>query len=388
MENDHKPVAGLPVWFDRKALNLKKDQEEPYEELTRFLSSPNAGLMADILLSKPVSVSNAGKEMEGSVDRLISLFPMKLSSAMLVVLSRVVRRCNERAGLGIPLPEFAVRIPSAKNPFTADRWGGLSKIRRWRAQLVNEITKGLGIDDMTLAYGRLLASSVLLGGLISRNSLDALYCLLPDRFSHLEMAKGRMDVFWCDSDGNCSRWFPDVMTALLLVRLPEVQAVSLGKEGPGERGAREIRRALTSDLLRYMHFVCPSGEDAPQSLGELLDAALLELDVRMPRALTEYAAGRQISHSLPPAAWRRIMGSQGSAERMGEVACSTPGPESSAVKLDDGEPQGGNSDSNSEDEQGGEPESEPDWLRKLRAELRLSETSTVKTSITGRIERS
>lgn len=225
---------------------------------------------------------------------------------MLQVLSRVVRRCNECLTLNLPKPEFSIRVPPAPNPFTADRWGGIADVRKWRKMILEDVQRNPNLSDQSQSYGRVQASAVLFGGLVSRESLDAFHGLLPQWSKHADMANDLFAVTWTESGAYYRRWFPDALTAVLMMRLPQLQPPTVSSP-KAEKERDRTKKILWHDLLSYLRRAIPDPDRFPRTLGKFLNAALLDLEVRLPKALTEYAAGNVVSHSLRPKAWRRVM---------------------------------------------------------------------------------
>ncbi len=244
--------------------------------------------------------------MRELVSQLIAELRQDVIDTSLSTLRLLVQFRNQDPAYTIQMPEISVRIPPIANPFTAGRWEGISRVRRWRDATVEEITRNADNENQQSAYGRILASAVLWGGLVSRSSLQALYELLPDLTDHCEMEHGRIAVTWAESGDNHKRWFPDALTSLLMLRLLRVPQPVVASS-PTLRGSDKAY-TMESALLGYFRSdVTRQRNDYPAGVGKLLDAVLLDMEVRIPRVLTQYAAGKQVSHSLRPDTWQRLM---------------------------------------------------------------------------------
>jgi len=186
--------------------------------------------------------------------------------------------------------------------------------------------------------------------------------LLPQWRRHCSLEHGRLAVTWTEGGSNHKRWIADPLTALLLMRLPQVSA----NESTTEQRTAASKKAAGSGagqaLLRYFRTADLDRRQWPDNVSSLLDAALL-LEMQVPRVLTEYAVGRHTSHSLRPEAWARLMG-RAREPGWGE-----------AVSPNDrfGQADG----SNTEEQQSGREEraseeieeAEPEWLPSLRRTL-------------------
>lgn len=404
-------TPNLPRWFDRDPLKLNKAQGKAFDQFQVWLCSAAQGNVARALLGKEHRIDKPKEEMKELVGQILTAFPTETSQPMLQILSRVVRRCNDYSTLDLPLPEFAIRIPPVANPFNAKRWGGIARVRHWRKVLLADIERNPVLNDRAHAYGRVLASAVLFGSLVSRESLTAFYRILPRWNEYAELVeygqpdstsnipgrsgdKGpRPSVFaiaWTESGSNYRRWFPDTLTTVLLLRLSQEDPIT---DLPQTRSANRGKHTgdLECDLLSYLRGALPKGDLPPSKLREVLDAALLDLEVRMPRALTEYAAGKLISHSPRPKAWHRIMRSPifDAEPRSG----ATPGKavEQTADEADSGTDEHAPNHVTSSEEASGDDEeergNEPDWLEELREHLRSPGLQGEKTLALHRIER-
>ena len=301
--------TGRPPWLDPDQLKLTKKQQPIFTELLKWLQKREGQLAAGLLGSR-VPIANPDYEMRSLVNLLIEEFPQEETDAALTILSRLVHQRNEtKTTIKIRLPEFSAKIPPVANPFTLERWGGLSNVRIWRGLLVEEITNSLQttLETQELAYGRVLASAVLFGGLVSRQVLAALYNILPQWAAHTSLSHGRLAVTWTER-GNHRRWLPDALTALLLLRLPSSPTPTPILGQTERQRYRAINSAMERALSGYFKSASKIREQRPANLSGFLDAALFDLELRLPRALAQYAASKQVSHSLRPKAWRRLMG--------------------------------------------------------------------------------
>lgn len=203
----------------------------------------------------------------------------------------------------------------------------------------------------------------------------------------------RLAITWTDKGTNYRRWIPDAMTALLLLRLPQQQPPVTNSAETEKQRKQKARSAMERDLRNYLRKVSETREQCPETLHEFLDAALLDLEVRLPRALTQYAAGRQTSHSLRPRVWWRLMGKPPVADTSAATDRPKQSGEPLAVELEelasdrteDAEIEGGDVV---------ERYSDPKWLSDLRETLQdsksksRSEKGIALTLVNGLLKRS
>lgn len=376
MGSDQQPACltstASALWFDRDGLRLNENQGRAFDQLQVWLKGSAQVTLAGVLLGGRREIANPKEEMQELVDQILKDFPVRSSQSILQVLSRIVRRCNEFTKLNLPLPEFSVRVPPAPNPFTSDRWGGLLKIRRWREGVLFDIARNPNLNDLAQSQGRVLASAVLFGGLVSRPSLEAFYNLLPDWYEHADMADDTLAITWAEKGGNYRRWFPDALTAVLILRLPQASTQSAQIEEGGKQAKQKAKSAAERLLLGYLRRAIPIRGQYQERLPELIDAALLDLEVRIPRALTEYAAGHIVSHSLRPKAWRRLNGKPVIEDDRSRNAAE--GDEDSAseqLALLPGSPPNDSAEDSSDEKDEGHHD--PEWLKQVRGLLRSSD---------------
>ena len=137
--------------------------------------------------------------------------------------------------------------------------------------LLADIERNPVLNDRAHAYGRVLASAVLFGSLVSRESLAAFYRLLPRWNEYAELVEyGSPDsksdvpgrrrdkgpcpsvfaIAWTESGSNYRRWFPDTLTTVLLLRLSQQDPIA---DLPETRSENKRKRTghLECDLLSY-----------------------------------------------------------------------------------------------------------------------------------------
>ena len=308
-------VAAEKTWLDPDNLNLRGKQKDDLSQLILLLKSRQgqSKAVADCLLGKSSSVSQPVESMRRLVAEVDALAPKQSRETTLAILGRVVGRWNTVHSPQLPLPEFPVRMPKPVPPFTSGRWAGLTRYRAWADAVLNDIVQSApaevndpstktneavpeGIEN---CVARVLASAVLWGGILCHKYLGELYSSLSRWPEISECASNRVYVVWFDRAMNCRRWMPDAITTLAMMRLkleqlPEVAAFT-------------AKHRMEHVLLKYFRTLLPDNDLCPNTITEFIDSSLLHFELRLPRCLTEYAAGRLPSISPAPATWARMV---------------------------------------------------------------------------------
>ena len=348
-------------------MNLKERQKAAFSRLTTWLEHQDS-LAECLLQGKDVVIPDPGREMHELVQRLLHESPGPAIHERLLLLSRLVQFRNKQKKAskpGLPLPEISVRAPRPKNPFRADRWRSIANAELWRKSFCEELLR----EDRSpadLAVGRLLASAALFGGLLSRKSLERFFAFLPDCMEHCRLDHKRLSISWTDKAGNTQRWFPDVLTSLLVLKLASSR---LCDPDLRKKFARFISSTtMERELKRYFRLTLKDRDSRPRSAPQFLDAVLLDLELRVPRAIAQYAAGETMFTSVSDAVWDRLMqvkrdplDSQTSSQDE-ESTADDREPES--IERESEECTADNDDKDGADSS--EDDEEPDWLKKLR----------------------
>jgi hypothetical protein len=309
-------LAAEPTWLDPDNLRLRGKQRDNLSELILLLES-RQGLsqaLADCLLGRQSLISQPVESMRRLVAEVDAQSSKQSREAVLGILGRIVGEWNRAHRLKLPLPEFPVRMPKPVPPFTPRRWVGLAKYRTWTDAVLQDLVRSTSNqergtsatsaveavqEDIAICVARVLVSAVLWGGLLCRKNLEQLYSSLSVWPEISECAHDRVYVTWFDEAKNCRRWMPDAITTLLMMRLK--------LEHQTEVAALAAEHRMESVVLRYFGSVLPDSPSIPNSLFEFIDSSLLHFELRLPRYLTEYAAGKLPSASPNPATWARMV---------------------------------------------------------------------------------
>jgi hypothetical protein len=301
MESDVEPSQSKtdrPIWLDADGLKLKEQRREQLTALIEFLESRQGETreLADCLLGHRTSADEPATRMQTLTAQIASECSKEPTHALLQLLGRVVDQRNRSHAFQLPLPGIPVTMPKPIPPFTPARWGELAKHPDWSRAVLADVVrsaspvkKGFGATgdesdwaiNLELLVGRMLASAVLWGGLLCRNYLEEFYrslSLWPEITEYVH-AHQRVYMVWFDEAGNCRRWIPDPLTALLLMEV----------------------------FMAYIRTVVADPTLRPGSLSKFIDTNLLHFQLRLPPCLTQYAAGKLPSASPNPVTWAKMI---------------------------------------------------------------------------------
>lgn len=321
------------VWLDPDNLNLRGRRKNHLRTLTGMLEKRQgvSRAVAECLLGKDVPVPEPAVGMRSLVAEIHAESPKESGDAILAVLGRVVHYWNFAHTAqnispssadstvevtSLPLPEIPVRMPRPLPPFTPERWAGLERYKDWADAVLEDIVHSASQagwpkanhwgaadtqPDISFRIARVLASAVLWGGLLCMKHLEEFYSSLSCWTEISECAGGRVYMTWFDEAKNCRRWMPDAITASLMIQLQPTEFAQVA--------AVTAKDSIERIMSKYFRSIMT---DAAWSfrLSEFIDASLLHHELRLPRCLTEYAAGRLPSASPNRSTWARMTRSQ------------------------------------------------------------------------------
>lgn len=352
------------LWqLDGLALNTRQTALLP--ELKRWLERRHEVPLAQYLTGGGVLSLSQQAASELAPSLLARFRPASEGVEVLGLLAKVIDRGNTDGLFRIcppPIPHLLRRQPS---PFNYRRWPNretATKIRAYLAESMRANEKKRSRHPPAperiarAVIGQVLVSAIVHGGLASKAALEALLRRLAEDGPASDVAGDRVYLelsldYQKQPDAEFRRWFPDPLTAVLIIRL-RPGTVTLAS------GERPVSRTRVGDLVWrcIKAFLPPEFRQAQslRSLGALLDAVILDLESRIPVYLANYAGRKFISHSLRPNAFRRLMG-------LAPLAAAES-PEGNSAGL------GGQADGATDDEPTSLPE--PRWLPPLRAAMR------------------
>ncbi|MFD2838676.1 hypothetical protein ACFS3C_25400 [Azotobacter vinelandii] len=201
---------------------------------------------------------------------------------------------------GFPLARIAIAVERPANPINPDIYTA-ERLRRSR-QLLNVLQQGLRLDLDSFRpeerIGLLLMSAAYGGGLMDIAQLNALVEVSLERIEWIAgipelrlplSIRGKVQA-------EHRQWFPDPATLALLTRCSDDMRAM---------GARLRRRETVLRCIRA--FLGRSGvpsRDLPTSLTELLDLLRMQMQLRLPQILVNFACRHGfVSQSLRPSSW-------------------------------------------------------------------------------------
>lgn len=241
----------------------------------------------------------------------------------------VLRREREKSKLpSLPLPH---QLFSPVHPVQGSVAVALRRVRLWREVLGRWIRTSAyqpcatSTDSPAVELASILLSAVLYGGLLHRTSLAALTRVLawhPESIGcsgdqvHLDLS-----LSWgTAADMERRRWYPDPVTANLLLRVSPQAAQEQLAAAFSDLAVVEEHRPLSDQLLfrciwrilaqAFQRETFPKGA-RPRSLTDLLKTASLVYFTELPPLLVAYATRQWISHSLKPEVLARWGGQTG-----------------------------------------------------------------------------
>lgn len=173
----------------------------------------------------------------------------------------------------------------------------LASIANQYRELIPDVSRSFDELNHHERLALIMISSILFGGLLR----ESLVKLIPER---LATSLRHFDEYlWIDledsSSGGCQRWFPDPVTALLIIRFVNLKEARL----PVHSG--HLRTAIGNLLIKIMPTQFPV--ECVGSLAQLIRASRAYFTLRIPGLLRAYACGEVRSVSLAEGAWLRLV---------------------------------------------------------------------------------
>lgn len=271
---------------------------------------------------------------------------------LLLVFGKIIETGNRMGLWELCPPPVSSYVPREQGPYSPPAFShNLAHARGLKRFLLSSLEKEYVLDEKA-QVGRILCSSVLFGGLLSKASLEALIRQVGEPLNIVrDIAYLDLRLSWRGhEDMEERRWFPDALTELLLLVYSGTPESSDKLGTPWEC----IKQFLTEAG-------CPK-KQRPKTLYDLLNAVTLELRLVLPPMLLTYATRGCISHSLKPHAWLRIQG----LPLQENTAADAPVAQA-FVKLDDAKETG--------------TLEEAAWLGALRACLRSSSKPSARSAL-------
>jgi site-specific recombinase XerD len=233
--------------------------------------------------------------------------------AILRILTKLICRAAKLGFSNLPVPHIPTLRSQAPSPFcNVSKDLGIANSSRTRLEeLVGELDQSGG-DGLTIEL--MLASAILYGAILNSASLVAIVRALT-RTDAIQAVEGRvyieLSLSWRGmQDMEMRRWYPDVLTSVLLLRLKRespdaAQNYLQARKLEMEKRDSAIAAALWQDLRKLLRF---RGEMWPKSLKAFLGAVTTLAYLDIPPILVSYAQRTSVSHSLKPIVFERLFG--------------------------------------------------------------------------------
>ena len=312
------------VW-DSPELQLSAQQLDQKHRLRRWMSRRVKCPYSLYLSGKPVAHPPTENDVQMLSADLMSRFqPMSHAVSALQLLGKVVDHGNAKGILIVcppPIPVLARRKPS---PFGGDMQS-IALAPRLRTLLEKSLLKGPltefkesdGKLEAQFLLGGLLVSALVHGGMIHASILERLVENICSGEPVLQCAGDRVYVelslkYRQQQNAEFRRWFPDPLSAVLIMRLPpDIARLATSSSKNDETHTvktHTVREQLWSCILTFMHNTDADKAWIPASLSKLVKGVRLDLESRLPIILANYAGRDFVSHSLKPHVWKRLHG--------------------------------------------------------------------------------
>lgn len=248
--------------------------------------------------------------------------PRSQGESAVQLLAKLIDRGNQLGLFSLCPPPLPVRRSKLPSPFREQNWVGLDVPEKLRQALESSINR-LDADNLPtdgrglIRIGQLFASAIAHGGLINAAALGALARQMMDDAPVLDCLGGRIFVelklAWRgQEESEFRRWFPDVLSGLLLLDIdpPTARQAAGLEDGQTLDNAKAFVRKALRAMIR--HARAPA---MATNLSRLLEQMFADACLRIPMVLAHYAARNLISHSLKPDVWRRLHGAMPDADR-------------------------------------------------------------------------
>lgn len=245
----------------------------------------------------------------------------------------------QELGWQVALPPTEMTIISEKNPITPDGFIQLAQLRKQIKAFEERLVNPPNNPSVSLTYGQLLFSATVFGGLADPKAMLQLPYAKNKICYHQEYVW--VDLFTDDypkhthAERGLRRWFPDPVSLILLIRLPELPQ--------GYEDKNKLRRWLNQALAQ---FIC-------SLLGDVLGRATYkeqQVLIRhwratvgvyhhtiLPPYLVRHCTGESSSTAWPEFVWLRVLQQQAliksPADECAELTIDEPDPIITPVAL-------------------------------------------------------
>lgn len=237
------------------------------------------------------------------------------------MLRSITRRVRSQLP-GFPLARLAIAVERSANPINPDLY--TAERLRLSRQLLQAMQDGFRreLDSLIPAerVGLFLMSASYGGGLMEVAQLNALVSVSLEQIDWLAgLPEIRLPLpIRGKAEAECRQWFPDPATFALMFRCAD-DLLALKEQLQRKGGKIRCVRA-------YLTSVGVSGSDLPSSLTGLLDLLRLQMQLRLPQIMVNFACRQKfVSQSLRPSSWGELFGLVGLEDPADAYGGSTGG---------------------------------------------------------------
>jgi len=293
---DKKNMEILKIWSEVDHL-LSKNLIQIKPALIIHLKNSKRDV-AKYLLTGTTDVDTKQDDIRNLVDDMIAEKSKNLKSVrdQIVLLGFAIEAGNKQGLWSLPIPPVPVYVQREKNPFQPDRFKQIRLARFWSSIVLKALNHGAEFSEAA-NIGCILLSAMSRGGLLHINTVDTLLAQLDKGIC---VANGRsfieLSLRWRGQDDmETRRWFPDPFTEALILNQSITPSVTAGK-----RAWPFIRTFFKEAGVERA--------DRPKNMTALIDALTLDLQMKIPPFLVNYAVRGFVSHSIKSNTWRRFQG--------------------------------------------------------------------------------
>lgn len=341
------------IW-DLSQYGFSKEVQAAGEEMREWLRAQSNDLTS-YLFGIPEKLPSDDSLRTVAKEILKQFAPLKKSCQCTQVLSAVIKRGNEIGVYNICPPPISIYIKRDSSPFLLKDIPKLALVSKWQKCLWASVEPVSDTEDVLqknnsadqeggdalpcpanqsvdlaatassssksikrvhpwhkdpwqVNLGRVLASAALHGGLCHSSFLLALYEKLTSPLELInDISSMSFDLVVPKQPGSeFRRWFPDALTEMLYLRLPESTLAVLEAT---HANVKPVMSDVSTCIKMFFKAYLPKNDKAiPKNASAFVNTIHFQLATRLPMFLVTYACRRCVNHSIKPEAWKRIYG--------------------------------------------------------------------------------
>lgn len=324
----HKSKSTLPAaprvidspFGDPDALGLSEAQAELLPAVWAWLEKQTNPAARALCGSTPAAYTESDATVLDAALLESDFGGASVTAEYLRIIGKIVVLKNERERAKVPALPLPHRLFLPAHPVQSSVAVALRRVRLWR-EVLDQWIRTTAYQPCATTNGSppvdlasVLLSAVLYGGLLHRTSLAALTRVLISHPESIGCSGGQvhldLSLSWgTAADAERRRWYPDPVSANLLLRLSPQAAQEQFAAAFSDGVAVENQCPLSDQLLSrgvwrilahaFQRQTLPQGA-RPRSLADLLEAVSLVYFTELPPLLVAYATRQWVSHSVKP----------------------------------------------------------------------------------------